>query len=157
MVRIAMCSLLLAFPLIVSARQASGRGGERFTGHYTGSGHWFEDTGKTMSYTVEHVMRLTERGFELNFTHDFADKTQVRAAFEMVWRTPALFDVKIGDATVGHGYCLADACKYHLKTGNAFVEVSYHPTPTGLEVYGSSSANAEGHYIAWHEELRTIQ
>jgi hypothetical protein len=107
-----------------------------------------------MSYLVAHDMKVTASGFEVEFTHDFADQTRVHAELEMSWLTPQLFRVAMDSKVVGYGYCLADACKYHLKAGNAFVEVSYHPAGGGLEVFGSSSTNADGNYIAWHEELR---
>jgi hypothetical protein len=123
-------------------------------GRYTGTGAWYDAQGKTMSYAVAHDMTMTAEGFEVEFTHDFADRTRVHAVLEMSWLTPQLFRVATGSKVAGHGYCLANVCKYHLDTGTAFVEVSYHPTREGLEVFGSSSTNAEGNYIAWYEELR---
>ena len=128
----------------------------RLIGAYTGTGTWHDDTGKTMTYSVSQTARLTASGFAVQFTHDFADKTQVRADFEMVWRTHALFDVTIDRTVVGHGYCFENTCGYHLNTAPSFVEVSYQKSDTGLDVYGSSSANADGHYIAWHEVLRRV-
>lgn len=124
------------------------------SGRYIGSGIWHDAQGQSLRYVVAQTNRFTAEGFDVEFTHDFADNTQVRAHFEMTWMTPFLFRVNIGASQVGHGFCLANACKYHIKTGEAFVEVSYHPTADRLEVYGSSSRNAEGNYIAWHEELR---
>jgi hypothetical protein len=43
-----------------------------------------------------------------------------------------------------------------FRPGAAFVEASYRASGEGLEVYGSSSSNAEGHYIAWTETLRRM-
>src|SRR5258706_2745598 len=110
-----------------------------------------------MSYVVAHAVRMGPAGFDVEFTHDFADRTQVRAHLEMTWVTPFLFRVNVGGNPVGFGYCLANACNYHFKAGDAFIEVSYHQTEAGIEVFGSSSTNAEGNYIAWHEELRRTQ
>ena len=39
-------------------------------------------------------------------------------------------------------------------TGKAFVEASYRFSGDTVEVFGSSTKNAEGNYIAWKEVLR---
>jgi hypothetical protein len=41
-----------------------------------------------------------------------------------------------------------------VETGKAFVEASYRIDGDTVEVFGSSTTNAEGHYIAWKEVLR---
>jgi len=40
-----------------------------------------------------------------------------------------------------------------MKIGETFVEAAYRTTADGLEVFGSSTRNAEGNYIAWHENF----
>ena len=60
----------------------------------------------------------------------------------------------VAGTPVGNGYLFGGYCHYHLKLGEKFVEASYRSTDAGLEVFGSSTANAEGHYIAWKERLR---
>ena len=40
-----------------------------------------------------------------------------------------------------------------MKLGEKFVEVSYMAGAHSVEVFGSSSTNAEGNYIAWKETL----
>jgi hypothetical protein len=47
-------------------------------------------------------------------------------------------------------------CHYHLETGKAFVEASYRITGDTIDVFGSSTKNAEGNYIAWREVLRRM-
>jgi hypothetical protein len=64
--------------------------------------------------------------------------------------------LEVDGASLGNGYVLGDYCHYHLKVGDAYVEASYRSSDSGLEVFGSSSKNAEGNYIAWHESLRLV-
>ena len=65
-----------------------------------------------------------------------------------------LFRVEISGAAVGNGDVFDECCHYHIATDRAFIEVSYRTSGDGLDVFGSSSRNAEGHFIAWRETLR---
>lgn len=49
-----------------------------------------------------------------------------------------------------------DICHYHMKFGDKFVEVTDRTGDGELSVFGSSSTNAEGNYIAWRETLRRV-
>ena len=40
---------------------------------------------------------------------------------------------------------------------DTFVEASYRASGDDLQVFGSSSRNAEGNYIAWTETLRRVE
>jgi hypothetical protein len=122
-------------------------------GYYDGSGKWYDSAGKSLGYKVIQNNSLTSDGFVVKFNHKFDDGTETEARFVMTWITNVIFRVQIADKDVGRGYYIADSCHYYLKTGEAFVEVSYRPTPDGLQVNGSSTKNAEGNYIAWHETL----
>ena len=130
---------------------------ERIRGTYQGTGEWYDSAGKSMAYRVSQTNCVTADGFEIAFKHDFDDRTQTDARFVMTWIAPNLFSVRIGNNAVGHGYCIGNSCSYHIKTGDAFVEVSYRPDDQNLEVYGSSTKNAEGNYIAWHERLGRVE
>ncbi|MBK7599471.1 MAG: hypothetical protein IPJ07_13490 [Acidobacteria bacterium] len=55
---------------------------------------------------------------------------------------------------VGHGYLFDAYCHYHLKVGDAFVEASYRSSAETVEVFGSSTKNADGKHIAWREIIR---
>jgi hypothetical protein len=127
---------------------------ERFAGSYTGTGTWHDSAGKWMTYAVHQTNRATPDGFEIAFTHDFADGTVVDARFHMVWTAPNIFRVSVAGSPVGYGYVFDNYCHYHLETGKAFVEASYRFDADTVEVFGSSSRNAEGNYIAWKEVLR---
>jgi hypothetical protein len=72
----------------------------------------------------------------------------------MTWVAPNIFRVEVSGASVGHGYLFDSHCHYDLQVGDAFVEASYRSAADTLEVSGSSTKNAEGHYIAWKETLR---
>ena len=68
--------------------------------------------------------------------------------------TMMAYRVDVGGTAIGNGYIFDGYCHYNMKAGEAFVEASYRPTIDGLEVFGSSSRNANGNYIAWKEALR---
>lgn len=123
-------------------------------GTYEGSGKWHDSAGTSMGYTSRQINRLTSTGFEVEFKHHFDDGSLTDARLLMTWLTPAIFRVDMGNNPVGHGYCLGDCCNFHIKAGEAFVEVSYRPQDSGLLVHGSSTKNADGNYIAWHENLQ---
>ena len=127
---------------------------ESLAGIYEGTGEWFDSSGKSSTYTVRQTNAATPDGFEIAFKHDFADGTVVDARFQMTWVAPRIFRVSTAGAPLGHGYLLDDYCHYHLETGKAFVEASYRITGGRVEVFGSSTKNAEGKYIAWRETLR---
>ena len=129
---------------------------EAICGSFEGTGTWHDAAGKSMAYTVKQTNRLITDGFEIEFKHDFADGSKTDAHFLMMWITPHLFQVRIGNNVVGNGYCIGNSCNYHIKAGEAFVEVSYRPDGQRLEVNGSSTKNAEGNYIAWHERLGRV-
>jgi hypothetical protein len=123
-------------------------------GVYEGTGSWHESTGRSQSYRVRQTNRGTGTGFEILFHHDFDDGSVVNAHFTMSWRTPSLFAVSAAGKPMGNGYLIDRYCHYHLEVGAAFVEVSLMAVEGGLHVFGSSTKNAAGHYIAWHEKLQ---
>jgi len=125
-----------------------------FIGTYEGSGRWHDAVGKSGAYAIAHITRATADGFEVEFKHDFDDATIVQAHFTMLWLVSGLFRVEISGAAVGSGYVFDEYCHYHIVTDRAFIEVSYRTSGDGLDVFGSSSRNAEGHFIAWRETLR---
>lgn len=126
---------------------------ERFAGVYEGTGTWHDAAGKSAAYRIQQTNLATADGFEVVFKHDFADGTVVDARFRMTWMAPNLFRVDVSGVAVGNGYIFDTYCHYHMKVGEAFVEVSYRSGAGGLEVFGSSTKNAEGHYVAWKETL----
>jgi hypothetical protein len=126
-------------------------------GTFEGSGTWHDAAGKSMSYTVAQTNVETERGFDIAFVHEFIDGSTTDARFSMIWIAPSLFRVEAGGAEVGNGYVFNGYCHYHLKAGDTYVEASYRVTDNGLEVYGSSTTNKEGLYIAWKEILRRAE
>jgi hypothetical protein len=127
---------------------------DTFAGTFEGSGSWYDSAGKAMAYRISQTNRNDGNSFEIAFKHDFDDGSVVTALFSMIWITPALFRVEVGGASIGNGYFFDNRCHYHIKAGEAFVEANYHLVEDGLEVFGSSSRNAEGNYIAWKETLR---
>jgi hypothetical protein len=127
---------------------------ERLEGMFDGEGEWHDSLGKSMTYAVHQMTRATIDGFEIAFKHDFADGTVVDARFHMTWIAPHLFGVAVNGSALGHGYLFDGYCHYHLETGTAFVEASYRFDGNIVEVFGSSTKNADGNYIAWKEVLR---
>jgi hypothetical protein len=127
---------------------------ERFLGTYEGTGSWHDAAGKSASYTIRQTNVARGDGFEIAFHHDFDDGTVVDARFALAPIAPNLFRVDVGGAAIGNGYVFDACCHYHLKIGDKFVEASYRASGNELEVFGSSTTNAEGLYIAWTERLR---
>ena len=72
----------------------------------------------------------------------------------MTWVAPNIFRVDVSGAPVGHGYVFDGYCHYHVNVGDRFVEAGYCSGADSVEVFGSSTKNAEGNYIAWKEVLR---
>ena len=127
---------------------------ERFLGSYAGTGSWHDAAGKSASYRIRQTNAACGDGFEIAFHHDFDDGTVVDARFQLTPIAPNLFRVEVGGAAIGNGYVFDACCHYHLKIGDKFVEASYRASGSDLEVFGSSTTNAEGLYIAWTERLR---
>jgi hypothetical protein len=127
---------------------------EKLEGMFHGQGVWHDALDQSMTYTVHQMTRATIDGFEIAFKHDFADGTVVDGRFQMTWVTAHLFRVSVGGSPLGHGYVFDGFCHYHLETRTAFVEASYRVDGDIVEVFGSSTKNAEGNYIAWREVLR---
>ena len=70
---------------------------------------------------------------------------------------PYIYSVRAGGNEIGHGYAMGDVVRYHMRAGAGIVEVGYQPRGGDkLEVFGSSTTNAAGNYIAWREELRRV-
>ena len=122
-------------------------------GTYVGSGSWYEATGRSQNYRIRHTNRGTDTGFEILFKHDFEDAGVVEANFTMTWTSRNLFSVSTGGKLMGNGYLMDEFCHYHLEVGGAFVAVNLTPVANRLRVFGSSTKNKEGHYIAWSEVL----
>ena len=129
---------------------------DTFVGTFEGTGAWHDAAGKSMAYRIRQTNTATADGFEIAFTHNFDDGTVVEARFSMTWIAPSLLRVDVAGAPVGNGYVFDAYCHYHLKMGDRFVEASYRSTSDGLEVFGSSTTNAEGLYIAWTETLHRV-
>jgi hypothetical protein len=127
---------------------------EPFAGTFEGAGTWHDAAGKSATYRIQQTTSATDGGFAVAFRHDFDDGTVVEAQFSMSWIAPNLFRVDVSGTPVGNGYLFGDLCHYHMRVGDKFVEVSYRSGAIELAVFGSSSANAEGNYIAWTETLR---
>jgi oxepin-CoA hydrolase/3-oxo-5,6-dehydrosuberyl-CoA semialdehyde dehydrogenase len=127
---------------------------DAFAGRYEGSGRWHDSVCASMAYRIVQTIRVNDGGFDLAFTHDFDDGSKVDARFAMTWIAPSLFRVDSSGQQIGNGYCFDDYCHYHLQFGDRVVEASYRLGRAGLDVFGSSSRNADGNYIAWRERLR---
>jgi hypothetical protein len=123
-------------------------------GTFEGSGAWYDSASKSATYRIRQTNASSDEGFEMAFKHDFEDGTVVDARFNMTWIAPNLFRLDVAGAQVGNGYVFGGVCHYHMKLGEKFIEVSHVARADSLDVFGSSSTNAEGNYIAWTETLR---
>lgn len=129
---------------------------ETLAGTYEGSGTWHDAAGSSGAYRIKQTNVVTDVGFDVSFRHNFDDGSVVEASFKMVWIAPFVFRVDVAGTPIGNGYVFSGYCHYHMKVGESFVEASYRASGDGLDVYGSSTRNAAGHYIAWTESLRRV-
>lgn len=127
-----------------------------FAGEFSGRGEWTDSAGGSAAYAIIQTNTLTGDGFRVQFEHHFDEGDVVKADFVMAWTGKELFRVTSAGASIGNGYLLRGYCHYHLEVGGAFVESSYQVRGDGLQVFGSSSKNADGNYIAWSESLTRI-
>jgi hypothetical protein len=126
-------------------------------GRYEGTGIWHDSAGESMTYRVVQTNNMTASGFDISFTHNFPDGSVVEARIILSEIAPYIYSVRAGNNEIGHGYALGDTVRYHMRAGGGIVEVGYQPRDDDeLEVFGSSTSNAAGNYIAWHEELRRV-
>jgi hypothetical protein len=126
---------------------------EAFLGSYQGQGSWHDAAAKSGTYSIRHTTTRRDEGFDVAFHHQFDDGTVVDARFAMTWIAPHIFRVDVAGTSVGHGYVFDTRCHYHLNIAGKFIEVGYRASGDELEVFGSSSTNAEGHYTAWRERV----
>jgi len=124
-------------------------------GHYRGTGTWFDSAGGSMDYRINQTIRAERDDLRISFRHDFDDGSVVDADFVLRPVAPGIYVVRSGDEDIGYGHLVKGVLRYHLRAGDAVVEVSYHPgAPGEIETFGSSTVNADGNYIAWCETLR---
>jgi len=126
---------------------------DALAGTFRGAGTWHDEAGKSATYQIVQTNASTNDGFVVTFKHDFEDGSIVDARFAMIWLAPHLFRLEVEGAPVGNGCVFGGYCHYHMRVGESFVEASYRLMDDGLEVFGSSTRNAEGFYIAWRETL----
>lgn len=128
---------------------------DSFLGTYSGAGAWIDDAGESKPYGVHQSISISERGLTVDYTHDFYQEgSTTSGAFVLQRQGVSLLKVFMGGSALGHGYVFANYLHYYVKVGEVFVQAGYLVSPAGLEVNGSSSSNAQGRFIAWHESLQ---
>ncbi|MWB76809.1 hypothetical protein GLS40_02085 [Pseudooceanicola sp. 216_PA32_1] len=125
-----------------------------FTGHYAGSGGWYQADGEAGPYDVTHRIEATAGGFVLAFAHIFDNgDPPVEARFEMRMGFGPLFIVTAGGREIGKGHLFGDVLHYTMEFPGNTVETTCIRTEGGLRITGSASRNADGLAIAWEETL----
>lgn len=123
-------------------------------GTYVGEGAWIDITGESKPYRVTQSISVSSNDITVEYAHDFYEEgTATSGNFVFERQAEALLRVFMKGTAVGNGYMFGDHLHYYIKAGDIFVQVSYQMTSTGLLVNGSSSSNAQGRFIAWHEDL----
>jgi len=124
-------------------------------GTYVGDGAWTDIAGESKPYRVTQTVSIESNDITVEYAHDFYEEgTATSGVFVFQRQADALLRVFMKGAALGNGYMFGDYLHYYIKVGEIFVQASYQLTPSGLLVNGSSSSNAQGRFIAWHEELR---
>ena len=123
-------------------------------GTYVGDGAWIDIAGESKPYRVTQTISIASNDISVEYAHEFHEEgTATSGVFVFQRQGESLFRVLMKGVELGHGYMFGDYLHYYIKTGDKFVQASYQRTPSGLLVNGSSSSNAQGRFIAWHEEL----
>jgi len=124
-------------------------------GTYVGVGAWIDIAGESKPYRVIQSISVASNEFTVEYAHDFFEEGRATSgAFVFQRPTDALLRVLMKGAALGNGYMFGNYLHYYVKVGDIYVQVSYQITSNGLLVNGSSSSNAQGRFIAWHEDLR---
>lgn len=129
---------------------------QRLAGEYVGSGTWIDTTATSARYAVHHTITSTKDAADIAFTHDFENRESIEGHFRFENSAAPIFDVYSENRLVGHGYVEDGSLHYHIRAGEAYIEVSYRKTGNELRIYGSSTKNADGNYIVWLERLRGV-
>jgi hypothetical protein len=128
-----------------------------FVGAYKGDGRWIDVTGESKAYRVAQEMSLRPSGLLIAYAHEFFEEDASRSGtFELTATPSSLLTVHMNGTQVGFGYLFASYLHYYVQVGDAFVEVSYEIDGQKIHVRGSSTRNARGRFIAWHESLKTV-
>jgi len=128
---------------------------EALPGTYVGVGAWIDIAGESKPYRVTQTISVASNDITVEYAHDFYEEgTATSGVFVFQRQTGALLRVLMKGVAVGNGYMFGGYLHYYVKVGEIHVQVSYQITSSGLSVNGSSSSNAQGRFIAWHEDLR---
>ena len=129
---------------------------QRLVGRYRGTGTWIDTTATSARYTIDHTISSNGDAAAIAFSHNFEDSTSIEGRYRFENSASPIFDVYTDDRLVGHGYVEDGSLHYHIRAGEAYVEVSYRKTGSELRIYGSSTKNADGNYIVWLERLHDV-
>ena len=123
-------------------------------GTYFGDGAWTDIAGESKPYRVTQTIALSTNDITVEYAHDFYEEGRVTSGIINFERqSSALLRVYMKGAAMGNGYMFGAYLHYYIKVGDIFVQASYQTSSYGLLVNGSSSSNAQGRFIAWHEDL----
>lgn len=126
----------------------------RFAGRYRGEGRWLDIAGESKPYHVVMQISAAREQLTVTYTHDFYEEgSATNGEFVFVFSSDVIFATTMKGAEVGNGYLFDDYLHFNIRAGDIFVETSYQITPVGLQVRGSSTRNAQGRFIGWHERL----
>ena len=125
-----------------------------FHGDYAGNGFWVDVAGESKRYRIVQVIDVRESEICVRYEHDFFEEgTKTQGTFVLLRAGEQLLSVRMNGSQVGNGYIFGDVLHYHIRVGDAYVEVGYRGTERGMLVTGSSTKNAQGRFIAWQETL----
>ena len=128
-----------------------------FHGNYAGSGFWVDVAGESKRYRIAQTIDVRESEICIRYEHDFFEEgTKSQGTFVLLRASEQLLSVRVNGSQVGNGYIFGDVFHYHIRVGDAYVEVGYCITERGLLVTGSSTKNAQGRFIAWQETLEKV-
>ena len=123
-------------------------------GTFTGEGRWVDIAGDSKPYRIRQSTTREGNRLVVRYAHEFFEEgNTIAGEIEFDFVSGSIFSVRMKGAHMGHGYLFQPYLHFNLKVGEIFVETSYELGASGLQVRGSSTSNAQGRFIAWHETL----
>ncbi len=126
-----------------------------FHGSYAGQGSWVDIAGESRQYQVHETIQVEPARLVVQYRHDFFQEgTSTEGEFIFEFVSERIFTAVLKGMPLGSGYIFDNYLHFNLKAGEAYVETSYTRLGDSLLVRGSSTANAQGRFIAWAETLQ---
>lgn len=132
-------------------------------GEYRGNGTWKMTTGATGTWTETATVQKVKEGLRFQSTLKVFQGEQVmhdeKTDTVYVVKGDGFFEIKVGDAKTGEGYCFRDVCHHQYQSGKEYGEETMQISSRGIRKMGSSWGQSEEgpYFVAWHGGLKRVK